>query len=325
MAAFSYKIAKKVKNSFSSSFMILLKGGLTMNDPSFLQSTLEFIEEHLTEKLPLSRLAGHAGFSAYHFHRVFQKEAGMTAADYIRSRRLALASALLLYSEESIMDIALELHFSSQESFTRAFKKVYRLPPGKYRKLMTNMLTNEGGDLMTNQQTNGWFLSGSHPFHYEMGTDTKVVHQGRCSGYLKSKTVQDEGTFATMMQQFKSEKYKGKRVKLSAFLKTENAAHFAGMWMRVDDAAGDMLQFDNMSNRPLSGTMNWNKHSIVLDVPQHSAAISFGVLLSGQGQIWADGFAFEEVDQTVPVTHLETEGVLNDEPVNLSFEEGLSL
>lgn len=58
----------------------------------------------------------------------------MTVIEYIRMRRLANASATLLYTSERILDIALYYQFESQESFTRAFKVIYKLPPGQYRK-----------------------------------------------------------------------------------------------------------------------------------------------------------------------------------------------
>lgn len=169
----------------------------------------------------------------------------------------------------------------------------------------------------------GWFLSGSNPYNYEIGIDYKVVHQGKGSGYLKSKYVSDENEFATMMQTFKADKYLDKRIRLSGFLRTENVSTYAGMWMRIDDTIGDVIQFDNMSNRPIKGNTNWNRYSIVLDVPDKSAVISFGVILAGQGTVWADQFTFEEVDKSVPTTNLEVYGELLDEPVNLSFEEGI--
>nr|QRZ19853.1 hypothetical protein JUJ52_09570 [Virgibacillus sp. AGTR] len=134
----------------------------------------------------------------------------------------------------------------------------------------------------------------------------------------------DSSNFATMMQQFKADKFIGKRMRLSCFLKTKDVDTFSGMWMRVDNAFDDVLQFDNMSNRPIKGTTQWNRYTIVLDVPSESSVISFGVILTGQGIIWADQFRFEEVDKNVATTNLEIQTELLDEPVNLSFEEEIS-
>lgn len=109
-----------------------------MNNYEFvIKQTIMYIEEHLHESLTLEDIARQSNFSKFHFHRIFQSSAGMTITEYIRMRRLANASAALLYSNERILDIALYYQFESQESFTRAFKKIYKLPPGQYRRLMS--------------------------------------------------------------------------------------------------------------------------------------------------------------------------------------------
>lgn len=55
----------------------------------------------------------------------------------------------------------------------------------------------------------GRFINGSHTYNDAMGIDHKNVHQGRNSGYLTSKTVEEQEEFATMMQQFKADKFRG--------------------------------------------------------------------------------------------------------------------
>lgn len=59
----------------------------------------------------------------------------------------------------------------------------------------------------------------------------------------------------------------------------------------------------------------------MLDVPEDSVSIHFGVLLIGTGKVWADGFAFEEVDQTVPSTNMLAIEQLPLDPINLGFDE----
>jgi len=277
----------------------------------------------LHEKLSVDDICDVVNFSKYHFHRIFQSSVGVSVAAYIRMRRLANAASNLLQTDERIIDIAMYYQFESQEVFTRAFKRTYHLPPGRYRKLFSNLVIKKEGILMQ-RDIKGWFLSGSHPFNYEMGIDRVTVHQGSISGYIKSKTervISEE--FATMMQQFKADRYRGKRIKLTCFIKTKDVQQYAGMWMRVDNASEDILQFDNMSNRPIVGTNNWNHYFVVLDVPEHSAAISFGVLLCGSGHVWTDQFYFEIVDISVKTTNLEPHSNLLDEPINLSFEDDI--
>lgn len=294
-----------------------------MSYSPIIQQSIAFIETNLHEELSLESMAAFARFSKYHYHRIFQQEVGVTVSEYIRFRRIADSSNMLLYTDEKIIDIAIYYRFESQESFTRSFKKYYQLPPGQYRKIMGKLTMQREAMKMKNEQLlKGWQLSGSHPFNYQMGIDRETFHKGKASGFLKSVTVvQAEGEFATMMQQFKADQYLGKRLKLSGFIRTKAVSGFSGFWMRIDDALHDILQFDNMSDRPITGDTEWNHYSIVLDVPDNSAVIAFGVLLSGSGQVWIDGLQFEEVDTKVPTTNIDFSCDLLDEPMNLSFEE----
>lgn len=123
-----------------------------------------------------------------------------------------------------------------------------------------------------------------------------------------------------MMQVFKSTMYKGERLSLSGFIKTEDIENWAGLWLRIDGENEEILSFDNMQDRPIKNTTNWNQYSIVLDVPEESTVISFGILLHGNGKVWIDGIAFETVDCSIPTTNEEYHQKLPDEPLNLNFE-----
>ncbi|PEZ70758.1 AraC family transcriptional regulator [Bacillus sp. AFS017274] len=287
-----------------------------------IQETIEYIENSLQKELSLENIARFAGFSKFHYHRIFRKEVGVTVSEYIRYRRIANAANMLLYTDEKIIDIAFYYRFETQESFTRSFKKYYELPPGQYRKLVSKLTLQKEEMTMKNEQLlKGWNLSGSHPFNYKMGIDRETFHKGQASGYLKSVTEESKEEFATMMQQFKAENYLGKRMKLSGFIKSKDVDGFCGLWMRVDNALHDVLQFDNMGNRPIVNDTEWNHYYIVLDVPENSAIISFGVLLSGRGKVWIDELEFEEVSKDTPTTNIDYGSDLLDGPANLSFEE----
>ncbi len=284
---------------------------------SFKRSLIFWRRIYLDDK-QLEDYASQIGYSKFHLSRLFKQEKGMTISEYIRKRRLATAAMYLLYSDETILHIAFELLYQSQEAFTRSFKELYKMPPGKYRKIMRTiqgMEDNNMSDLPT--AIKGWFLTGSNPDIYEMKTDGRVFHTGMKSGLLTSKTEVADG-FGTMMQSFSAESWIGKRMKVSCFLKTENVMK-CGMWCRVDNASGDVIQFENMDNRPITGTTGWNFYSIILDVPKESTSIHFGILLTGTGKVWADGFNFEEVDLSVPSTNMLSKDSLPLEPVNLGF------
>ena len=285
------------------------------------RKTVSYIESNLTEDINLDSFTSVIGYSKYHLSRLFKKDTGKSIVEYIRLRRLALAATLLLETEESILTIGFLFHFQSQEAFSRAFKEVYSLPPGKYRQLMRAVrIIKEENDLNNQEQINGWNLSGSYTELYELTVDDKVFHTGTKSGLLFAKGEANEQQFGTMMQGFQAENYKNKRIKMSCFLKTEQVTK-CGAWLRIDNVSGDTLQFDNMDSRSIHGTTDWNHYSIVLDVPEESASIHFGVLLVGKGKVWADGFRFEEVNEKVDSTNMLFQDNLPKQPINLDFSE----
>lgn len=285
------------------------------------RKTVSYIESNLTENINLDSFTSVIGYSKFHLSRLFKKDTGKSIVEYIRLRRLALAATLLLETEESILTIGFLFHFQSQEAFSRAFKEVYSLPPGKYRQLMRAVrIIKEENDLNNQEQINGWNLSGSYTELYELTVDDKVFHTGTKSGLLFAKGEANEQQFGTMMQGFQAENYKNKRIKMSCFLKTEQVTK-CGAWLRIDNVSGDTLQFDNMDSRSIHGTTDWNHYSIVLDVPEESASIHFGVLLVGKGKVWADGFRFEEVNEKVDSTNMLFQDNLPKQPINLDFSE----
>ncbi|ALS78470.1 transcriptional regulator [Planococcus kocurii] len=283
------------------------------------QKTISYIESNLMEEIQLDVFPAVIGYSKFHLLRIFRKETGKSIGEYIRLRRLTMAAMLLLNSDETILTIAFLFHFQSQEAFTRAFKEVYAVPPGKYRKLMKIVrMTEEEKKMNTSEQIKGWSLSGSNPEMYGLTTDSTVCHTGTHSGLLYAKGDVNEQQFATIMQGFQAHEYKGERLKLSCFLTTEDASK-CGAWLRIDNGNGDTVQFDNMDNRSIQGTTDWNHYSLVLDVPKDSASIHFGVLLIGKGKVWADGFRFEVVTDKVPTTNMLSEEDLPAQPTNLDF------
>lgn len=284
------------------------------------QRIITYIEEQLMEEIALEFMPNITGYSKFHLSRIFKQETGLTIGEYIRMRRLAMAASCLIYSNASIITIAFKFQFQSQEAFTRAFKEVYALPPGKYRRLMKSLVILEEEKLMElNEQVTGWMLSGANPELYQFHTDDKVFHSGKRSGVLFSSNASaNNGQFATMMQGFQAADYKGKRLKMSCYLKTAEATK-CGAWMRIDNATGDTIQFDNMDQRSVTGTTEWNHYSIVLDVPEEGDSIYFGVLLIGSGKVWADGFRFEEVNDKVPTTNMLSQELLPKQPANLDF------
>ena len=102
-----------------------------------LQRVIAHIEEHLWEDKPYlldnAALAKVAGLSVFHFLREFRAAAGLSAADYIRKRRIS-EIVKRMGEERPMSDIAFEYGFNSKEHFTRAFKKEHGVLPSAYKK-----------------------------------------------------------------------------------------------------------------------------------------------------------------------------------------------
>lgn len=89
--------------------------------------------------------------------------------------------------------------------------------------------------------------------------------------------------------------------------------------MRIDKGSAS-IAFDNMQNRPIKRTTDWQKYDVVLDVAQDATGIFFGVLLSESGTVWLNSAKFEVVGPTV----LTTDGdrvQRPEEPTNLDFAQ----
>ena len=165
----------------------------------------------------------------------------------------------------------------------------------------------------TAQAPKGWSLTGSHREHYYLTTDNKVRHGGKTSATLISKNSASDDGFGSMKQEIKADNYRGRRVRYSGYLKAELAAQRAALWMRVEGEDGKILAFDNMDERPATGTTAWKKYEIVLDVPEAAQHIALGALFEGKGQIWVDDLKLEVVGQQVASTDMNASPELKQE------------
>ena len=98
-----------------------------------LRRVLDYIANHLEQQMTVVELAGVACLSPFHFTRMFRATMGLPPHRYVSERRLDHAKALLASGDRSLADIALTSCFSSQASFSRAFRRVVGVTPGEYR------------------------------------------------------------------------------------------------------------------------------------------------------------------------------------------------
>lgn len=127
----------------------------------------------------------------------------------------------------------------------------------------------------------GWYF---HPQHsYLVTIDSKDVKSGESAISIEytGDTVAFQPIFITFPKS-----YEGKEITLSGYIKTENITDgYAGLWMRIDPE----IAFDNMHQNGVTGTTDWKKYEITLDMnPAKTQQIVIGGLLVGKGKMWLD-------------------------------------
>ena len=111
--------------------MILLKKQSVLSKP--VMQCVDYIYTHIKERITIQKLADYTGLSPNYLSRVFKQNLGVSVSDYIREKKIEKATHLLKYSDESIVDIANYLSFSSQSHFISTFENFTGLTPKKYR------------------------------------------------------------------------------------------------------------------------------------------------------------------------------------------------
>jgi len=98
-----------------------------------IRKCIDYIYEHLHEKLTTRELADYLGLNTSYLSKLFAKETGTNIKDFITCAKVNTAQNMLKNSEFSYLDIALALGFSTQSSFISIFKKQTGMTPKEYR------------------------------------------------------------------------------------------------------------------------------------------------------------------------------------------------
>src|SRR5262245_37440578 len=94
---------------------------------------VDFVIQNLSEPLRLEDVARAAGFSPFHFHRIFSGLMGETLGAFIRRVRLERALFLMSHRKSATLtSIALACGFSSSSDFSRAFRAQYGVAPRRF-------------------------------------------------------------------------------------------------------------------------------------------------------------------------------------------------
>jgi C-terminal processing protease CtpA/Prc len=118
--------------------------------------------------------------------------------------------------------------------------------------------------------------------------DTEAHHTAGKSVARIERRANGPGQFSTLTKSIPMG-FKGAKIELRGFLRTEEVSDFAGLWMR-EDGEGGPVEFDNMEARQLKGTTQWSEYSIALPLNPGARTLFFGFLLVGTGRAWASEF-----------------------------------
>lgn len=98
-------------------------------------SIFDYISIHCTENLTLEDIASIAGFSKFHFSRLFKQFTNTTFNHYVNVKRVEHAERLLIDPSLSITEISYLSGFNSSSAFVRVFKSIKTYTPSEFRKL----------------------------------------------------------------------------------------------------------------------------------------------------------------------------------------------
>ncbi len=114
---------------------------------SRLASAGMYVRAHLDERLTLEAIAGVAGFSPFHFHRIFRVAFGENLNAYVVRHRMQRAARQLRSSDASIIEIGLHCGYDSASAFGRAFGRAFGMTPSAYRAAATDQPLVPAGSL----------------------------------------------------------------------------------------------------------------------------------------------------------------------------------
>lgn len=100
-----------------------------------LKSVLDLVAERFHEDLTVADLADEAGYSPFHFSRLFVAAMRVPPARYLAAVRMDAAKRMLLTGDDAVIDVATAVGFDSLSSFSRRFRTSVGVPPGALRHL----------------------------------------------------------------------------------------------------------------------------------------------------------------------------------------------
>lgn len=170
-----------------------------MNRREAVLESMLYMDAHLDRELAVEEIAGHAGYSVFHFSRMFREETGMPVMEYVKKRRLIRASEDILHGKK-VLDAALDWGYQSHSGFTKAFTGEFGFPPALLRGLCMQMTEIRGGSAM------------NHVFYRQTGLhETQEELYGRLQAVLKENGIEYKKEMVQKAYEFACQAHQGQK------------------------------------------------------------------------------------------------------------------
>jgi two-component system, response regulator YesN len=110
-----------------------IEGNINIVNP--VDKTKKYIEAHISEEISMEDIAQNVHLNADYITRIFKKEVGVSINKYIINRKMDIAKELLIETEKSIGEVAMEVGYFNYSSFNRIFTKMVEMSPQEYKNL----------------------------------------------------------------------------------------------------------------------------------------------------------------------------------------------
>ncbi|EHQ1258280.1 helix-turn-helix domain-containing protein [Escherichia coli] len=99
-----------------------------------INGVLDWVEDNINMPISQTDVVKKSGYSQRYFQDIFLEKTKLSIAKYILARKLSLSSVLLRLTNLSVFEISTIYSFNSQQSFSRAFKRYFKVTPNLFRK-----------------------------------------------------------------------------------------------------------------------------------------------------------------------------------------------
>ncbi|WP_338540062.1 AraC family transcriptional regulator [Paenibacillus tundrae] len=161
------------------------KSSVMSSDP--VQHTLRYLHDHYREQVTLDDLAERFNYSSRHLSMQFKQKTGSSPIDYLIQIRLAEARRMLIKSNVTLREIAVEVGYTDVYYFSRLFKKHVGISPTRYQQRVRQQEIIEDRPLEVSESSIGWkwkrgYIGYENHYQYIDGGSTPMRRKKTTTG-----------------------------------------------------------------------------------------------------------------------------------------------